>query len=61
MIGYIQEETRILWQKRIAEWIKELADGGQAGWSELDMLQLVRSDDNARCAVLNSLHARFSG
>ena len=58
MIGYIQEGTTASWHQRISGWINELGMAGQAGWTDADVLSLVKSDDTLRTAVLNSVHSR---
>jgi hypothetical protein len=57
MIGYVQEETTAVWEKRVARWIGDLA-GTQAGWTSKDLLHFEREDATLRLAVLRSAHAR---
>jgi hypothetical protein len=61
MIGYIQEETTAVWDKRVAGWIKELVESGQRGWTAKDFLGFERDDQTRRMAVLHSSHARENG
>jgi len=58
MIGYVQEETTALWHQRIAGWIGELAKSGVPGWTQMDLLQMERTDETLRMAVLRSSHNR---
>ena len=60
MIGYVQKETIQFWNVRIAEWINALANSGQNGWSEDDLLHLITEDANLRVASLSSSHKRES-
>jgi hypothetical protein len=61
MIGYIQEGTSALWHQRITGWISQLATAGEPGWTEMDGLHLVRTDETLRSAVLSSSHDRGVG
>jgi hypothetical protein len=61
MIGYIQEGTAALWHQRIKGWISQLATAGEPGWTEMDGLHLVRTDETLRSAVLSSSHDRGVG
>jgi hypothetical protein len=61
MIAYIQEESRTVWNKRVAEWIEERVESGQAGWSAKDLLHLERDDETLRLAVFRSSHTRENG
>jgi hypothetical protein len=58
MIAYVQEETPMFWDKRIAEWIKELIGSGQPGWSAEDFLHLEHNDEAQRMTVFRSSHTR---
>ncbi len=57
MIGYIQEETAIFWNIRVAEWIANLA-GVEPGWTTQDLLLPDRNDATGRLAVFRSSHRR---
>ncbi len=60
MIAYVQQETAVFWDARVRQWIQDLVDSGQPGWSVGDFLQL--QDDSAqRVAFLRSTHARDKG
>ena len=61
MIAYVQEDTPMIWDTRIGDWIKELTASGQSGWSSKDLLQLERDDKLERIAVLRSSHTRTKG
>jgi hypothetical protein len=61
MIAYIQEETRMFWNTRITEWIEELIESGQTGWTSKDLLQLQHDDEALQLAVFRSCHSRESG
>lgn len=61
MIAYVQEGKLLHWEKRVANWIKGLAKGGQPGWTADDVLHLERSDETRRIAVFCSLHSRDKG
>lgn len=60
IIGYLQGEPRI-WETRIASWISELAQNGEAGWSTADLLKPVREDDVNRVSIFRSTHERVKG
>jgi hypothetical protein len=61
IIGYIQQETRMFWKARVAEWIKGLVDAGQAGWNVTDQLKDEHDDDTLQLTVLRSAHTREKG
>jgi hypothetical protein len=61
MIAYVQKNTRAFWCTCISQWIAELAEAGQAGWSQKDMIHLDRDDDAKGMAVLHSSHTRAKG
>lgn len=58
MIAYVQEGTRQDWKTSITEWIKGLVKEQCAGWSDSDLLQTIRDDDNTGISVLESEHVR---
>jgi hypothetical protein len=58
MIAYVQEETTIVWDRRVSEWIKELVESGQHGWTAKDFLHLEQDNQTQRIALLRSLHTR---
>lgn len=58
MIAYVQKETLVVWEKRVAGWIKDLAESGQQGWTEQDCLHLENSDDENGISVFVSRHKR---
>ena len=58
MIAYIQEETSVIWDRRIAEWIKQMVESGQLGWSLGDLLHLKHDDEIQKICVLQSKHTR---
>lgn len=61
MIGYVQEETTDIWDKRVAGWINDLAEHGQLGWTAKDLLKCERVDTELRLAVFHSAHVRQNG
>jgi hypothetical protein len=61
MIGYVQEDTAAIWGERVGEWIKDLVESGQPGWTAKDFLHLEHHDATQRMAVLRSLHSRDHG
>jgi hypothetical protein len=61
MIAYVQEETTMVWDKRVAEWIKELVDSGQPGWTAKDFLRLENDDETLQLTVFRSSHTRERG
>jgi hypothetical protein len=61
IIAYVQEETTMLWDKRVAEWIKELVDSGQPGWTAKDFLRLEHDDETLQLAIFRSSHTREGG
>jgi hypothetical protein len=61
IIGYMQEGTAAAWQSRILGWIGELIDALQPGWSERDMLHLLRNAEPSGLTILHSFHAREKG
>lgn len=60
MIGYVQDETVAVWEKRVAGWIDSLV-GTHDGWSLKDMLHLERQDGTLRFAIFRSSHERRNG
>ena len=58
MIAYVQEETRMIWNTRVAEWIENLVAVGQPGWTAQDLLQLEHDDETLQLAVFRSSHTR---
>lgn len=58
MIAYVQKETLLIWEKRVAGWIKDLAESGQPGWTEQDLLCLETNDKELGLSVLSSRHQR---
>jgi hypothetical protein len=61
MIAYVQQGTRTFWSTRVADWINELVEVGQPGWTAKDILQLEYDDDTLQLAVLRSSHTRENG
>jgi len=58
MIGYVQNENRDFWNKKVKEWIEGLVKDKQKGWTTQDFLQ-PKSDDSAlKLATLHSRHKR---
>jgi len=58
MIAYVQKGTMMFWNERVAEWIKELVESDQPGWTAKDFLRLERDDETQGMAVFRSSHAR---
>ncbi|SRR6266446_10529841 len=61
MIAYVQQEKRTFWNTRVAEWIKELVELDQPGWTVEDQLHLEHDDDTLQLAVFSSSHTRKNG
>lgn len=61
MIAYMQEETIMVWDERINEWINELVESGQPGWSVGDSLHLEHAAHAVGLALFRSLHTRERG
>lgn len=61
MIAYVQEETLLLWEKRIAKWIKDLVKSSQPGWTVQDFLHREKDDEVRGIAVFRSSHVRGQG
>lgn len=61
MIAYVQEETRMIWNTRVAEWIEGLVEVGQPGWTAQDLLHLEHDDETQQVASFRSSHARQNG
>ena len=61
MIAYVQRETRTFWNTRIAQWISDLIESGQSGWTANDLLQLDHDDETLQLIVLRSSHTRENG
>lgn len=58
MIAYIQQETSMFWNTRVAEWINDLIASGQKNWTAKDLLHLEQDDATRQVAVLRSFHTR---
>ena len=61
MIAYVQREKRMFWNTRVAEWINELVESGQPGWTANDLLHLEHDDDTIQVTVFHSSHTRENG
>jgi len=64
MIGYVQERTPRYWQKKINEWIVQLAsDSMEDGcvWTADETLKPVAADIAKGILSYRSLHNRISG
>jgi hypothetical protein len=61
MIAYVQDNSRDHWNTCICQWIMALASSKQSGWSNKDVLQVVREDENRKITVLTSTHTRANG
>ena len=61
MIGYVQEGTIMLWQRRVAGWIADLANLGASDWTLEDRLHLEKEDRQLRMAEFRSSHKRKNG
>jgi hypothetical protein len=61
MIAYVQEESAMIWDKRVAEWINELVASDQRGWTAKDLLQLDHDDTHQRLTKFHSVHTREKG
>jgi|GEM_PF-389849 len=58
MIGYVQEETSILWDSRVKRWIQDLVASRQPGWTTKDFLKRVSEMKAERLSVFHSVHTR---
>jgi hypothetical protein len=58
MIGYLQEDAASIWNERVEQWIQDLVDSGEPGWTSDDFLHLEREAKAQRLTVFRSLHAR---
>jgi hypothetical protein len=61
MIGYMQEGTTDVWNRRLAEWIGELAAAIQTGWTAKDLVELEYHLEESGLTVLRSSHTRVNG
>jgi len=61
MIGYVQEDTAMLWYERVAGWIGDLVKAGEPGWTMNDQLHIESDDRTLRLAAFRSSHKRQSG
>jgi hypothetical protein len=61
IIAYVQQETSMFWNTRVAEWINDLIASGQNGWTTKDLLRLEQDDTTRQVAVLSSSHTREKG
>jgi hypothetical protein len=61
MIGYVQEDTTMLWHKRVTGWIEDLVKAGESGWTVKDHLQIEHDDRTLRLTVFRSSHDREIG
>ncbi len=58
MIAYVQDNSRSHWSTCVCQWITDLVEAGQAGWSSKDTLQVIRNDEDRKLTVLSSTHGR---
>lgn len=61
MIAYVQQQTSMFWNTRVAEWIQELVNAGQTGWTVKDLLHVEHDDNTLQLTVLRSSHTRERG
>ena len=61
MIAYVQQETCIIWNTRVAGWINDLISSGQKSWTAKDLLQLEKDDTTRQVTVLSASHTREKG
>lgn len=61
MIAYVQEETAAVWHNRIAEWITELNNAKETGWSLQDLLEPEPDAGSAGLSIYRSQHTRENG
>jgi len=61
MIAYVQEENSMYWTTCVSQWITELIESGQPGWTAKDILVLEHEDETQQVAVLRSFHTREHG
>jgi hypothetical protein len=58
MIGFVQDESVVIWHQRTIAWIRDLNNSGVSGWTQDDLLKLDHIDATLRVAVLQSRHDR---
>ena len=61
MIAYVQENSNEFWRSCVCQWITDLANSGEAGWTANEMLELEHDDPGQRIVVLRSQHSRARG
>ena len=61
MIAYVQDNSRSHWSTTVSQWISDLAQSGQSGWSNSDVLQITSEDDDRQITMLSSTHTRSNG
>jgi hypothetical protein len=61
MIAYVQDETPVIWQGRIATWIKKLAVASNPEWSAKDLLHIEAGGNWPGMTTYCSTHTRRNG
>lgn len=58
MIAYVQNESPTVWHGRLTNWITELAQSNQTGWTSADLLHLDPTEVMPEVAIFRSSHTR---
>lgn len=61
MIGYVQNQSFEHWLRKVNEWIHDLANAPEEGWSDADALEIHDHDPVNRVLGLTSHHERTNG
>lgn len=58
MIGFIQDETILLWEKKLSHWTNVLVRAKKSGWLGADKIVLSKHDAALKLGFLQSCHSR---
>ncbi|EPG42623.1 hypothetical protein N5E66_07360 [Acinetobacter johnsonii] len=58
MIGYVQKQNILYWNKQLNEWVQQLCDESLPNWSLDDQCILTEHKMTEKVARLNSIHSR---
>ncbi|WAJ28809.1 hypothetical protein [Antarcticirhabdus aurantiaca] len=61
MIGYVQDQDILHWQRELGIWIDDLAVNAAPLWSSNDRLELEDHNPAQRRAIFKSRHTRANG
>ena len=61
MIGFIQDEAILPWEKKLSHWTNVLVRARKLGWLGTDRIVLSKHDTALQLGVLRSSHARTGG